>query len=358
MKDDKAYIVRKVLVIVTLIMIVSTLGLFMVTTQINTISLDYYGTNITVKTLASSVQDFLIENNIIINNEDIVYPAMNATLTNGSKIKISSSKEYATIDIDKKLSNYVPEVAKIEEVIETVPYTEETLNNNTVARGTTNVIEEGSDGQKSIKYLVKYAGDVEVERAQISSEIIVEAKNKVIEVGTKLPTLASRSKIVETVAEHVPTAEEGFKTYNISLPVEQQQYAFNICKKYGIEYELFLAVMYKESSFRSNATGISSYGLCQIHSSNFSMLTSRLGVTNFYDPYDNMTAGAYILSTYFDIARRYVSGEDVEVYALNAYNMGDGAYYAQCFSQGVLHRSYSTSIITMRNNLLSRGSLY
>ena len=358
MKDDKAYIVRKVLVIVTLIMIVSTLGLFMVTTQINTVSLDYYGTETTVKTLASSVQDFLIENNIIINDEDTVYPAMNAVLANGSEIKISSSKEYAKIDINNKLSNYAPEIAKVEEVIETVPYSEETVNNSTVERGTTNVIEEGTDGQKSIKYLVKYAGDTEIERAQISSEIIVEAKNKIIEVGTKLPTLASRSKIVETVAAHVPTAEEGFRTYNISLPVEQQQYAFNICKKYGVEYELFLAIMYKESNYRSNATGVNSYGLCQIHSSNFSMLTSRLGVTNFYDPYDNMTAGAYILSTYYNIARKHVSGEDVAVYALNAYNMGDGAYYAQCFSKGVLNRSYSTSIITMRNNLLSKGSLY
>lgn len=358
MEDDKAYIVRKVLVFVTLVMIVSTLGLFMVTTQINTISLDYYGTKITVKTLASNVQDFLIENNIVINNEDNVYPAINTILTNGSEIKISSSKEYATIDIAKKLASYAPEIAKIEEVIETVPYAEETVNNNTVERGTSSVIEEGAEGQKAIKYLVKYAGDVEIERAQISSEIIVEAKNKVVEVGTKLPTLASRSRIVESVAEHVPTAEEGFRAYNISLPVEQQQYAFNICKKYGIEYELFLAVMYKESNYRSDATGINSYGLCQIHSSNFSMLTARLGVTNFYDPYDNMTAGAYILSTYFNVARNYVSGEDVEVYALNAYNMGDGAYYTQCFSQGVLHRGYSSSIIAMRNNLLSRGTLY
>ena len=77
-----------------------------------------------------------------------------------------------TVDADR-----FAEVAKIEEVIETVPYGEETVNNNTVARGTTTVIEEGSDGQKSTKYLVKYSGGVEVERAQISSEIIVEAKN-------------------------------------------------------------------------------------------------------------------------------------------------------------------------------------
>lgn len=358
MKDDKAYIVRKVLVIVTLIMIVSTLGLFMVTTQINTISLDYYGTKITVKTLASNVQDFLIENNIVISDEDIVCPAVNAELTEGSKIKISSSKEYATIDITEKLSGYKPEVAKIEEVIETVPYGEETVNNSTVARGTTKTLEEGADGQRSTKYLVKYIGDVEVERAQISSEIIVEAKNKVIEVGTKLPTLASRSKIVERAAAHVPTAEEGFRVYNISLPVEQQQFAFNICKEYGIQYELFLAMMFKESSYRSNAVGVNSYGLCQIYVTNFSMLTSRLGVSNFLDPYDNMTAGAYILSIYFNTARKYVSGNDVEVYALNAYNMGDGAFYSQCYSKGVLHRSYSTTIINMRNNLLSKGSLY
>ena len=357
MVEDKAYFVRKVLVIVTLILMISTLGLFMISTQIKTVTLNYYGTEVTVRTLASSVQDFFIENNIVINDEDIVFPGMDTELTEGSNVMIYSSKKYATIDIDERFNVYKPQVAKIEEVIEIVPFSEETVNNSTVARGTTTVLEEGSDGQMSIKYLVKYSGDVEVERAKISSEILVEAKNKVIEVGTKLPVLAARSKIVETTAAHVPNAEEGFKVYNIALPVEQQQYAFNICKKYGIEYELFLAVMYKESSYRSNATGINSYGLCQIHSSNFPMLTSRLGVSNFYDPYDNMTAGAYILSMYFNTARKHVSGADVEVYALNAYNMGNGAYYSQCFSKGVLHRGYSTSIIKMRNNLLSKGSL-
>ena len=329
----------------------------MINTQTKTITLNYYGTTTNVKTLTSNVQDFLIQNNIVVSNEDIVFPDTNAEIEDNSEIRISSSKEYAKIDIDEIRSQNKPIIAKIEEVIETIPYSEETRNNSSVDRGVTNVVENGSDGQKSIKYLVRYDGDKEIERAKISTDVLVEAKNKVIEVGTKLPLLASRSRLVESVAAEIPTAADGFVAYNIALPVEQQQYAFNICKKYGVQYELLLAIMYKESGFRAGATGVGGAGLCQINPSNYGLLNSALGITNLYDPYDNMTAGAYLLAKYTQIASTRVSGNAIEVYALNAYNMGEGAYYASCFSQGILDRSYSSTVIAIRNSIINNGGI-
>jgi hypothetical protein len=307
--------------------------------------------------LASNVQDFLLENNIVLSDIENVYPTKESFIENDSTIIISSNVELATIDVESKINDYKPLVAKIEEVVEIIPYEEETRTNSSVQRGTTNVVNEGSEGQKSIKYLVKYDGTKEIERAQIDTEVLVEATNKVIEVGTKLPTLASRSSLVESIAAQIPTTADGFVVYNINLPEEQQQYAYNICKKYGIEYELLLAVMYKESRFDANATGSNSYGLCQIHGTNMSMLSYRLGITNLYDPYDNMTAGAYLLSTYFQIAANYVSGDSLTVYALNSYNMGDSAYYTSCFSQGILDRDYSSSVIEIRNIIKSNGGI-
>lgn len=357
MLNDKICKFKSILVSITLVMLFTTLGLFMVTTQTKTINLEYYDNDITVKTLASNVQDFLLENDIVVSEDSSVYPSLDSYIENNSTIRISSNKELASIDIESKLKDNVPMVAKVEEVIEVIPFTEETRPNSSEKRGTTNVVEEGKDGQKSIKYLVKYDGNKEIERAKINTEVLKEAENKIIEVGTKLPDLASRSNLVESMANIIPTAADGFVAYNIALPVEQQQYAYNICKKYGIEYELLLAVMYKESRFNPNATGSNAYGLCQIHGSNLSMLSYRLGISSLYDPYDNMTAGAYLLSTYFGVAQNYVSGENVEIYALNAYNMGEGAYYTSCFSRGVLNREYSNSVIAIKNIIKTNGGI-
>lgn len=354
---DKVDRLKRALVVITLVLLFTTVGLFLVTLQIKTIELDYYGNCMTVKTLASNVQDFLMENKVVLSETDNVYPSKESFLEDGTTIRISSTKELAKIDIDAKLVEYTPMVAKIEEIIEVIPYTEETRSNSSVERGVTNIVNEGSEGQKSIKYLVKYDGNEEIERAQIDTQVLVEATNKVIEVGTKLPALASRSSLVESVASQIPTEADGFVAYRIALPVEQQQYAYNICKKYGIEYELFLAIMYKESRYNAGAVGMNSYGLCQIHGSNRAMLASRLGLTNLYDPYDNMTAGAYLLSTYFQIASKYVTGDSITVYALNAYNMGEGAYYTSCFSRGILDREYSSSVISIRNRIKANGGI-
>ena len=186
--------------------------------------------------------------------------------------------------------------------------------------GEENVVQEGEEGKKLTKYLVRYNDNEEVYRATLSSDVITEAKNKVVEVGTRY-TLASRSETLN-IPRSVIT-DGNFREYNIALPVDQQQYAYNLCQQYGLNYELFLAVMYKESGFNPYAYGGgNSYGLCQIHVSNHARLSGLLGVSNFFDPYDNMTAGAYLLSTYMNAATSKVSGEAVEVYGLNAYNMG------------------------------------
>ena len=65
MKEDKAFIVRKLLTIVSLVLIFATAGLLAITTQLKTITLDYYGNVKTIKTLASSVDGFLLQNKIV-----------------------------------------------------------------------------------------------------------------------------------------------------------------------------------------------------------------------------------------------------------------------------------------------------
>ena len=355
MKEDKSYVIRKTFIIITLILLIATAGLFVISRQVKTVTIDYYGQITSVKTLSDSVDSFLLQNKIYVNEESNVEPSRDSKIRNGTKIKITSTEEYAKFDDEKEKEDYSPLIAKLEDVEEVIPFEEQKNDNSEIDAGEENVVQEGEEGKKLTKYLVRYNDNGEVYRATLSSDVITEAKNKVVEVGTRY-SLASRSETVN-IPKSVIT-DGNFKAYNIALPVEQQQYAYNICQQYGLSYELFLAVMYKESGFNPNAYGGgNSYGLCQIHVSNHARLSGILGVSNFFDPYDNMKAGAYLLSTYMNVASSKVSGDAVEVYGLNAYNMGEGAYYNSCFSQGILNRAYSNSVIAIKNSLISNGGL-
>lgn len=357
MKEEHSQIIKKIFVAVTVSLMIATFGLITMATQIKRVNFNYYGMITPVNTVSSTVGSFLLENNIYLPDESSVYPSVDTKIQKGMEIVISSNNELAKLDTDEIKSAHSPMVAIIEEVVEPIPFSEERVDNATINRGTTVVAQEGVEGQKSTKYLVKYSNNEEIYRAELSTMVISESQSRIVEVGTKLAPVVSRSNLVTSVGS--TPVDGGFKEYNIRLPLEQQQYAYNICKRYGIQYELFLAIMYKESGFNQYAVGGgNSYGLCQIHVSNHQNLRNKLGVSDFYNPYDNMTAGAYLLSVYFGSARKMVSGEDaVEAYALNSYNMGEGTYYNKCFSQGILNRGYSDSVKSFRNSLINNGGL-
>lgn len=355
MKEDKAYKIRKTFIVITLILFFATAGIIVMSTQVKTVTLNYYGQTTSIKTLSSTIDSFLLQNKVYVNDDSQVEPSRDSKIEDGLEIKIYSNSELAKFDEEQVKKEYTPMVAKLEDVEETIPFEEQKNNNANIDLGTENVVQEGEEGKKLTKYLVRYDNNSEIYRATLSSDVISEAKDKVVEVGTRY-NLASRSSAV-TIPTSIVT-DGGFKEYNISLPLEQQKYAYNLCQQYGIQYELFLAVMYKESGFNPNAIGGgNSYGLCQIHVSNHANLRNKLGVSNFFDPYDNMTAGAYLLSNYMNSARSKVSGDAVEVYGLNAYNMGEGAYYTSCYSQGILNRGYSNTVISLKNRLINNGGL-
>ena len=109
-----------------------------------------------------------------------------------------------------------------------------------------------------------------------------------------------------------------------------------MCVKYNVEkyYTLFIAQMYHESTFRINLiSGTNDYGLMQINKCNHKWLGELLGNNDFLDPYNNIEAGVYMLSSYL---HKY---NDVEK-ALVCYNRGESAVkkgtYSTSYSKGVL----------------------
>ena len=105
------------------------------------------------------------------------------------------------------------------------------------------------------------------------------------------------------------------------LSKELQQGIFDICERYNVSFEFVMAVIEKESKFDVNATadGCDSVGLMQVQEKWHRELMEELGVSDLYNPLENVEVGVAILASYF------AECEDV-YFVLMKYN--GGAVYA------------------------------
>ena len=114
--------------------------------------------------------------------------------------------------------------------------------------------------------------------------------------------------------------EYEFTPLECDLDEDTQKFTFYLCKAYDIDWTLVMALMQKESSFKSDVvSSTNDYGLMQINKLNHDWLGETLGVTDFLDAEQNIRAGVFILRKLFE---EYAEPSLV----LMAYNMGsDGA---------------------------------
>ena len=129
-----------------------------------------------------------------------------------------------------------------------------------------------------------------------------------------------------------------FVPLDCELPAELQEYTYYLCEAYYIDFDFVMALMYAESSFRTDVVSdTDDYGLMQINSVNHEKLTENLGITDFTDPYQNIRAGVYILRGLFE---KYDDAAKV----LMAYNMGDyGA--SVLWDKGVYSTTYTNKVL-------------
>lgn len=133
-------------------------------------------------------------------------------------------------------------------------------------------------------------------------------------------------------------ASSDFQAYEIDLQEDVQQYLFQKCQERNLDFETMLAFIYVESTFQSDLiSSTNDYGLMQINRQNHNWLKQDLGITNFLDPYENINAGTYILSSYFDLYDQNLHK------AAMAYNMGQPRM-KQLWSQGTYSSRYSRKI--------------
>lgn len=325
MKEDKIYMLRKIAVMVTCIVVFVTVGLVVVNFQSKSVTINYYGETIQVNTMSNTIEGMLMQNGIYIDEKAIVYPNVETRLENNMEVKIYSEQETTTLDLAKyKEEVKTGVVEKLIEEVQYIDYTTVEKTNANKARGTTSTLQKGTKGEKQVVYTVQYDGEKEVAKKVISETTTKEPVDKIVEVGTKVTTV-SRGNATRVTAADLKV-DSGFVKYDIKLSEDLQKYAYNMCKKYGVPYTVFLGLMRTESNFRANAKSSTGYGICQINPSNLSYLNKKLGTTDLFDPYQNIKAGAYWLSRYYKSWKDEASGEELDLHALNSYNWGEGNY--------------------------------
>lgn len=198
-KDDKASIsLIKILgICLLIILIIAIMGIGVMAgnsklTNVKIILSNNY--EMVVLTGKTKVSEILKENNIEIGEDEVVIPSIEEDLSDNKTIKIAKQGEIEenieiaqtveTISTEELLQAYNPIVEKIIVVQEEIPF--ETITKEATGTGTTRnqVVQKGENGLKEVTYKVKYQNEVEIERIEISSTIIKEPVNKIIEVKT------------------------------------------------------------------------------------------------------------------------------------------------------------------------------
>lgn len=129
--------------------------------------------------------------------------------------------------------------------------------------------------------------------------------------------------------------------YDVPLDYDLQDYIIHLCEEHHIDPAVVIAMIECESNFQADAIGDggNSEGLMQIQSYYHAERMDRLGCTNLFDPFQNVTVGIDILAELID----YYEG-NVEM-ALMAYNAGCSGAYEYWFSKGVYSNEYSRAVL-------------
>lgn len=145
------------------------------------------------------------------------------------------------------------------------------------------------------------------------SNLLKEFK-KQLPAGDKLPTSADSSSMTAVIPLEEPPAPPA-KTTPSRIPVDLESIIVKASEQYGVPDGLIRAVIKAESNFNPNAVSrAGAQGLMQLMPA-----TARgLGVTNSFDPAQNIMAGTRFLK---DLLDRYHGNIDS---ALAAYNWGPG----------------------------------
>ena len=205
--DDKASIsLRKIVCISIILIFLLSVGVMAGNVKVNKVKIVLAsGYETEILTTKTSVKDILDENHIVLLEDEKVTPNTSEELSDNMTIiiskesddvEISESIEKASdVSTEEILNNYSTIVEKIVVEKETIPY--ETITKDVTSGSGTKqnrVVQEGEDGIREVTYKVKYQNDEEIEKTKISSKVIKEPVDKIIEIRTRQVTTRGTSR--------------------------------------------------------------------------------------------------------------------------------------------------------------------
>ena len=158
------------------------------------------GYEMKVMTTSSKVSDILTENHIVILENERVTPKVDEGLSDDKTITITSANQVELakenyFSAEEILQSYTSIVEKLITIQEEIPF--ETITKD-VSNGNSNVqnrvTQIGVNGIREVVYRVKYQNGEEIERTEVSSTVVKEPVDKIVEVRTV--TVTSRSSAV------------------------------------------------------------------------------------------------------------------------------------------------------------------
>lgn len=210
-KDDKASISVRKIVIIALVFAIVAVGASVLASNvnINNVKIEFSNKHeISVMTSKTRVADILEENHIELKEDETVSPSLEEEISETAKIVITkigeepveiADVEEINLDVEKIAEDYTNITEKIITVIEEIPFETITKDISNGSESTSNkIIQAGKNGEKKITYKVTYKNDVEISREEISSEIIKEPVNKIVQVQTKTVTSRTSSRVSGT----------------------------------------------------------------------------------------------------------------------------------------------------------------
>ena len=255
--------VKRIIGICLIFLFITSICVFAANKQVKNVKIILSnGCEMDVVTSKTKVEEILEEKHIILLPEEKVTPEADKTVGADGEIIITektAQEEVAEAVVSSNDSNeatvtelnletvskaYNPITEKIIIETEEIPY--ETITKK-VTDSTKNtkeqVIQKGKNGKKEVTYKVKYQNDKEIERTEISSKVIEEPVDKIVQVRDKTTSRGSGAiRATGTKAQY-------------------QAYAKSRCQAYGwsnYDFDCLVSLWNKESGWNPVAHNSSS----------------------------------------------------------------------------------------------------
>jgi resuscitation-promoting factor RpfB len=132
------------------------------------VNVDLYGTSVVLRTHAATVGDLIKEKGIKLQPKDQVVPALNTPITANQQV------------------SFIRTGTKVLTVTEAIAMPVQSINDNSLAYGTSAIRQQGSPGQQVVTYSVNLVNNVETSRTAIQTVVTKPAVTQIEVVGTSI----------------------------------------------------------------------------------------------------------------------------------------------------------------------------